>query len=155
MKKSLAAFALAAALVQPASAITFPSLTTIYIGAGVYDLKDYPTAGTNTATSVHCSNVSGQSAQIRVLVLNASGTVAGQTTQAIAHGATVTVSTNEVGAYADEVLGLVNSNRGVLNVEATQSGIFCTAQIVDTAAALSTSSPLRLVRVNPHPGTVE
>ena len=37
MKKCLAAVALSAALVQPADATTFPTLTTIYVGAGVKD----------------------------------------------------------------------------------------------------------------------
>jgi hypothetical protein len=155
MKKYLAAVAFAVALVQPASAITFSKLTTIYLGAGVYDLKNYPTTGINTATSVHCSNVSGLNAQYRVLVLDGDGEVVAQTTQNIAHGATQTVSTNDVVAFIDISLELGFSIRGVLNVEATQSGIFCNAQIVDRAGALSTSSPLHLVRVNPHPGTVE
>ena len=35
MKTTLTAIALAATLVQPAAAVTFPSLTTIYVGAGV------------------------------------------------------------------------------------------------------------------------
>jgi len=34
MKKYLAAVALAAVLTQPAAAVTFPSLTTIYVGSG-------------------------------------------------------------------------------------------------------------------------
>jgi len=56
MQKLLtAAFALTVALVQPAAAVTFPSLTTIYVGSGVQD-----TTGTSatTGTAVSCSNVS-------------------------------------------------------------------------------------------------
>ena len=38
MRKSFAAFAFAAfTLAQPATAVTFPSLTTIYVGSGVLD----------------------------------------------------------------------------------------------------------------------
>ena len=37
MKMTFTATALAAVLVQPASATTFPALTTIYVAAGVYD----------------------------------------------------------------------------------------------------------------------
>ena len=57
MKTYIAAFALAGALAQPASATTFPTLTTIYVGSGAYD--DGSTDDAGTATSIHCSNVSG------------------------------------------------------------------------------------------------
>jgi len=154
MKTTLTAIVLAATLAQPAVAITFPSLTTIYVASGVYDLKDFPTVDDDTATSVHCSNVSGQNAQIRVLFLDAFGAVAGQTTENFSHGATITVSTNDVVAYFDISLNVAGL-RGVANVEATQSAVFCTASVVDRAAAPSTANPLHLVRVNPHPGTVE
>ena len=68
MTKSLFALlaTLAAGLAAPASAITFSSLTTIYIGSGVRDNGGVSHAG--TATTFHCSNVSGASAQIRFLV---------------------------------------------------------------------------------------
>jgi hypothetical protein len=59
MKKYLAAVAFAAALVQPASAITFSKLTTIYVGSGVDSF------GADTATVLHCSNVSGVSVNLR------------------------------------------------------------------------------------------
>jgi hypothetical protein len=49
MKTCLAAFAFAAAIVQPAAAITFPKLTTIYIGSGVLDNG----AGADTGTGQH------------------------------------------------------------------------------------------------------
>ena len=62
-----------AALAQPASAITFPTLTTIYVGAGVKDDGGAGDAG--IATSFLCSNVSGRTADIRFLVLNHSGSV--------------------------------------------------------------------------------
>ena len=65
MKKYLAGVALAVALVEPASAVTFPSLTTIYVGSGVFD--DGNGANVGTATSIHCSNVSGVDVQVRVL----------------------------------------------------------------------------------------
>ena len=77
MMKYFAAVALAsialAAFAHPASAVTFPSLTTIYVGSGVVDSGDAP--GQGVATSIHCSNVSGIAAQVRVLVLGAVGTV--------------------------------------------------------------------------------
>ena len=55
-------------------AVTFPSLTTIYVGSGVRDNGAATDAG--VATSIHCSNVSGVSVQVRVLILGDTGAVA-------------------------------------------------------------------------------
>ena len=71
MNKLFVAVALATALLQPAGAITFPTLTTIYVGSGVYD--DGGGTFVGEATSIHCSNVSGVSVQGRVLILGPSG----------------------------------------------------------------------------------
>ena len=150
MKTYLAAVAFAATFAQPASAITFPSLTTIYVASGVYSLLDADTA-------VHCSNVSGQSAQVRVLVLMPNGTVGDSITQTVAHGATITVATSSLAGYDAIVLeNLGDVVVGVANVEATQSAVFCTAHVVaQSATSPVTGDPLHLVRVNPHPGTLE
>jgi hypothetical protein len=149
MKTTLTAIALAAALAQPAEAVTFPSLTTIYVGTGVYELSD-------AVTAVHCSNVSGQTTQVRVLFLHTSGIVAGTTTLTVAHGASVTVSTSPVNGYNALSLDTANIVVGVVNIESTQSAVFCAAHVVSQSATAPTSgNPLSLVRVNPHPGTVE
>ena len=50
------------------TAVTFPSLTTIYVGSGVYDSGGGAHLG--SATTFHCSNVSGVTATIRFHVLN-------------------------------------------------------------------------------------
>jgi hypothetical protein len=149
---ALCAFFLSA--VSPsASAITFPSLTTIYVGAGVRDDGDIGNEG--IATAFLCSNVSGQTADVRILILGNTGALVDQATFSPAHGATITVSTHVTTSFANELSidsGVVA--QGVVNIEATQSGVFCTAMIVD-AADSGEMAPLHLVRVNPHPGTVE
>ena len=156
MKTTFAAFTLAATLAQPAAAVTFPTLTTIYVGSGVYD--DGSADENGQATSIHCSNVSGVSVQVRVLVLNNAGSVAGSRTVELAHGVTLTFSTHQTRFFSDGIadLNTPGVSQGVVNVEATNSGVFCTAVLVD---ALNVPpifmSPLHLVRVNPHPGTVE
>jgi hypothetical protein len=157
MRKSFAAFAFAIfSLAQPASAITFSKLTTIYIGSGVYD--DGSDDGSGEATSIHCSNVSGVAVQVRALVLSFSGSVEGSLTTDLAHGATFTFSTHNVFIFADST-GVLNTGQvtqGVVNVEATNSAVFCTAVVVDAAGKPPVfMSPLHLVRVNAHPGTVE
>jgi hypothetical protein len=155
MKTTLTAIALATALAQPAAAITFPSLTTIYVGSGVYDSGNADNVG--EATSIHCSNVSGVEVQVRALVLRDNGAVAGSLTTNLAHGATFTFSTHQTLTFVDTGdLNTGSVNQGVVNVEATNSAVFCTADRVDAANVKPIfMSPLHLVRVNPHPGTVE
>jgi len=154
MKTTLAAIALAATLGQPASAITFPSLATIYIGAGVRD--NGGATNTGIATIFHCTNVSGLNATIRFLVLGDNGAVQGNASQIIGHGGTVTASTKGTNSYFDDlILATGEVGQGVVNIESTQSGVFCTAETLDAAAAVPTGVARQLVRINPHPGTVE
>jgi hypothetical protein len=154
MKMTVSLIALAAVLAQPASAITFPSLTTIYVGTGVRDGGGANNTG--IATVFHCSNVSGVSATVRFLVLNAGGAFQASVTIVFPHGVTQTVSTNFTSPYieTDELAtGVVN--QGVVNIESTESGVFCSAETIDAAAATPIGVTRPLVRVNPHPGTVE
>jgi hypothetical protein len=151
MNKSFAAFAFAAvALVQPAAAITFSKLTTIYVVAGVYDDGGADNAG--IASVVHCANVSGQSAEVRVLALDTFGTVKGVQSDTLVHGGTATFSTHPTSFYEGSLA--TGSVQGVFNVESTQSAVFCSAMMVP-AAAPQNGVALHMVRVNGHPGTVE
>ena len=155
MKTHLVPVALGAALAQPADAITFQSLTTIYVGSGVYDSGADDNFG--QATSIHCSNVSGVAVQVRALVLQHLGLIAGSLTVNLPHGATTTFSTHETASFADTDTDLNTGvvTQGLVNVEATNSAVFCTAVVVDAGTPADLMSPLHLVRVNPHPGTVE
>jgi hypothetical protein len=153
MRKSFAALAFAVVPVQPADAITFSKLTTIYVGSGVFDSGD--ATGSGVATVIHCSNVSGVSTNVRVLVLNMIGDVEGALTQTLLHGETRTFSTHATSLFVDDGLNTGAVAQGVVNVEATNSAVFCTAMIVDAAATVPNGIDLHLVRVNPHPGTVE
>jgi hypothetical protein len=146
-----AAVALAAALAQPAAATTFPTLTTIYVGSG---LQDSGTSSINTATAVSCSNVSGQTAEIRFLILDG-GLIKGDVTGTVAHGADITVATQNVNSILEALILTGELSGGTLNIESTQSGVFCTAYLIDTDASGPNGMALHLVRVNPHPGTVE
>jgi hypothetical protein len=157
MRKSFAAFAfaVAATLAQPASAITFPSLTTIYVGTGVTDSATGPELG--FATAFQCSNVSGSTAQIRFLVLELNGSVVGSHVLSVAHGGSVGVSTHATAFFDEDGLiapgdGII---RGTVNIESTQSGVFCQAYVTEAAGTVPNVVPLKLVRINPHPGTVE
>jgi hypothetical protein len=154
MKTTLSAIVFAAALAGPAGAVTFPSLTTIYVGSGVTDGGNGP-APVGEATVVLCSNVSGVTTNIRLLLLSITGEVVkSHTFPNVAHGATIVAATHDTNGFFETVIDTGAILHGVLNVESLQSAVFCTAAIVD-ASAIAQGIPLHLVRVNPHPGTVE
>ena len=155
MKKYLAAVAFVAALVQPASAITFSQLTTIYVITGVKDSGSAANQG--HATAFQCSNVSGVSATIRFLILSDSGVVlASKTDNNVPHGFTIERSTHLTSSYNNETQLLEGRlSAGVANIESTQSDVFCTAAIIDAAAANPVGVNPHIIRVNPHPGSVE
>ena len=152
MKTTLIALALATTLAQPAAAITFSKLTTIYVGAGVSEFD-----GTSqTASMFSCSNVSGQSATVRVVVLHKSGSVVGNATATVPHGGNRTFGTSDAtSVFEDEFLNTGSVVQGTVNIESTQSALFCSAIVVDPSLANANGVALHLVRVNPHPGTVE
>jgi hypothetical protein len=155
MKTHLSAIALAATLAQPALAVTFPSLTTIYVATGVKDTGQPSNVG--TATVFQCSNVSGLIADIRILIIDSDGVVAGQVTRTVAHGETLGLSTHLTDYWGEDQAISAGTPifRGTANIESTQSGVFCQGYLVEAAPSVPTGVPLHLIRVNPHPGTVE
>ena len=155
MKTTLTAIALATAFTQPATAITFPSLTTIYVGTGVADSGGIYEVG--HATVFQCSNVSGNTAQLRFLVLEFGGSLVGSQVVNVPHGSSTGVTTHFTNFFSEnaEIAPGVVIFRGTVNIESTQSGVFCQAYATDAAVSVPNVVPLKLVRVNPHPGTVE
>jgi hypothetical protein len=152
MKTTLIALALATTLAQPAAAITFPSLTTIYVGSGVYD--NGQTTDEGFAAAFTCSNVSGVTAQVRWLVLGFDGVSEGNRTATLPHGSTRTAVTHMASTLVGDFnLATGEVSQGVVNIESTQSGVLCSAVALN--ASDGTGYTLALVRVNPHPGTVE
>jgi len=153
MKKLLAVFAAATlTAVLPAQATTF-SLRTIYIASGVTD--DGGPANTGMATTVLCTNASGKSTTLRIAFYDADGAIRGLSAVIIPHLRTYTLSTHVVAAFTDQSASTGAILQGVLNVSTTESAVFCSAMIVDAAAALVDGVDLHMVRFNPHPGTVE
>ena len=75
-----------------------------------------------------------------------------------AHGRTVTAATHGVLFLADAgflISAGVDLNQGGVIIESTESGVFCTAMAVAAPSAVPDGIDLHLVRVNPHPGTVD
>jgi hypothetical protein len=138
----------------PAAAITFSKLTTIYIGGGIVDSGG--TLATGKASVFHCANVSGFTATVRVLVLNENGSPRGNFTTNVPHAGAITVATHPTNAYiAHHNINTGSLAPGAVNIESTQSGVFCTAETINAADTVPVGVTRNLVRVNPHPGTVE
>lgn len=158
----LSALVLAVIANVSAFAITFPSLTTIYVGAGVKYTDeccgDPPVTGTQTI--FHCTNVSGITANVRIMLLDQAGAFLDDVTLTVVHGETITVATGLTAGYRETDFltpptGPTNLASGVINIESTQSAVFCNGKVADGGSESSRGITLTLVRVNPHPGTVE
>jgi hypothetical protein len=157
MKKSLLAFAVAAAIVAPeARATTFPALTTIYFASGAVDNSN--TSQLGVATIVSCSNLSGQTASVRYQFRAANGTLLAGGTLLLASLAQQYVTTQggvdfvtPIDIQTGPFLG------GTVQILSTQSAIYCSAMLVhaDGASSGPAGVALHMVRLNPHPGTVE
>ena len=150
---SASLFSAALVASSSAGAITFPSLTTIYIGSGVRDTGG--SAASGIATVFHCSNVSGLTASVRFLVLAENGAPRASFTTSMGHGTAVSVSTHNTNAHL-ELQSLVTGSvsPGVINIESTQSGVFCTAVLVDDDEPGATGVPLHLIRIASRYGGV-
>ena len=154
VKKLLLAFAAATLIAfPPAQATTFANPTIIYVGSGVFDSGDGPNTG--TATSVHCSNFTGTTASVTVLFFSAPTVFRGKSGTTFANAKTVTVSTHGVLHFNDLVANTGAISKGFFIVQSTQSGVYCTAMIVDADGPPSSGIALHMVRYNPHPETVE
>ena len=157
MRKSLITLAatIAASLAGQAEAGTLPPGSTIYVGSGVLD--NGFGAGNGTATSFHCTNASGVTAQLRFLLLGPGGNALGSFNRSLPHANTVTASTHETNAYFDYIImtpGVAITQGGIV-IESTETGVFCTAITLDAGSSTPNGFPLHLVRINPHPGSVE
>jgi hypothetical protein len=146
-----AVLAIALAAAVPAWATTFSSPTLIYVASGVTD------SGTSSdvlyATSVHCSNVSGVNATVRVFFFF-NGASKGSNTAVFGHAFTHTVSTQNT-SFAEAIVNTGVIFQGLVTVYSTQSAVFCTAMIVDPSLSAPEGIDLHMVRYNANPGTVE
>ena len=88
-------------------------------------------------------------------MLHSDGTTSGVFAVNLSHGHTVAVSTHDAPLFGESGTAGAGLIQGAANIESTQSAVFCSAAILDSVAPLEFSFPLHIVRVNPHPGTVE
>ena len=137
----------------PTPSIAFSSLTSIYFASGVLD-SGHP-ANEGNATVVHCSNISGVSTQLRLLFFSPTGVILGNHVVTLLNVHTYTASTHGVNVFGDTAVNTGPIVQGLLAVQTTQSAVFCTAMVVDAAAAVPNGIDLHMVRFNEHPGVVE
>jgi hypothetical protein len=72
------------------------------------------------------------------------------------NGGSGVASTHLTNVFTAELSLNTGAVQGVVNIEATNSAIFCTATVTDAAGATPAfAMDVNLIRVNPHPGTVE
>jgi hypothetical protein len=128
-------------------------LKLIYRVSGVRD----DGTGAGVATSFHCTSGSAVNETLRIGVRNNAGSVAGMQTVPISPNRTITMSTHSTNIFGNDRLlapGVVII-QGSAQILATSNKVFCSAMIVDAAAAVPQGIALHMVRFDPFPGTQE
>jgi len=129
-------------------------LISLYFFPGVRD--NGGAALTGVATSVHCSNFSGQTEKIEYSVTNFDASVKAFLSLNIGQFQTRTASTHDTLLYAEDLLlntGTVD--QGALLIVTTSLYIVCTAQVLDASASIPNGIDLHGIRFQVIPGTAE
>jgi hypothetical protein len=133
-------------------------LQVIYRVTGLTDNGGAANAG--VATSFHCYNGGAVPENISFSIRSAAGPVIRVTPAiTVASGATFTASTHptvifqDAGATQNLATGFIG--QGTATIRATNTTVFCTAMIIDAAAANPLGVALHMIRSNPAAGTQE
>ncbi|MGH6925622.1 MAG: hypothetical protein ACRED5_17990 [Propylenella sp.] len=132
----------------------FPNLTLIYAMSGVRDSGSADNTG--VATTLHCTNFTSSTQQIRFVVRNFNGAVVANLTSNIGALVTVTRSTHGTAMTEDlpHLAPGVLINQGAMTIATTAANFTCTAQTVDAASGLPLDD-LHLTRFASWPGSQE
>jgi hypothetical protein len=153
--KSLRWMAAIAALASclPAQAATTDPEVIIYRVAGVSDSGG---AGqTGHVTAFFCTNFSGVTETVRIVVRNSSGPILANQAAPIPHLNTASVTTRLTVVYGSFPLNTGSISQGTAAIAATSTNVTCTVLQVDAAASNPIGIALHLTRFNPAPGTQE
>jgi len=146
--------ALAIAMAAPASAATTDPEVIIYRFPGVYDDGSGPQAG--NATSFHCTNFSGNTENIRIVVRDSAGGLKSNTPFQIEHLNSRTASTHNTAIYFEnQDLGTGFITQGTAAIAATSINVICTAVTIDAGSQSAAGFALRGIRFSPVPGSQE
>jgi hypothetical protein len=124
-------------------------LQLLYRIAGVTDKA-------GVATSFHCSSLSSVTETVSIVIRNFNGTVRANTSFSVATLQTKTASTRATNLFAEDVnLNTGAVGQGLALIRATSSDVFCSAMVVDAAAAVPQGIALHMVRSSAKTGTQE
>src|SRR5204863_9955625 len=107
-------------------------------------------AGTGVATSIHCTSLSDVMETLRYVVKNFDSSTKADLMINVGADQTRTASTHDTVLYAEDLIlntGVVN--QGSIRVSSTSSNVFCTAQVLDAAAAVPAGIDLHMIRFSP------
>ena len=112
---------------------------------------------TGVATAFHCTNFSGVTETLRIVVRDSDGGDVANFAFLILHLQTSTISTHNTTVFLDNVVLSpgISISQGTAAIAATSTRIICTAMIVDAAATNPVGIALRGIRFNPAPGSQE
>jgi hypothetical protein len=125
----------------------------IYRGSGVIDTGGGDNTGAGTA--FHCTNFSGVTEHIRIVVRNTNGTLMANQPFTVPHLFTATALTKAGFFFNGANMGTGSIRQGTVAIAATSIHITCTAQQFDAGAFSPQTGKLHMTRFNPIPGTQE
>jgi len=134
---------------EPVQAAVGDPEAIIYRVSGVVDDNNV------LATSFHCTNFSGVTETVRVVVRSSNATLRANIALPIPHLNTIIFSTHHVTVYGDTPLATDIMNGGTAAIAATSPNITCTAMQVQTNSTVPVGIALHVTRFNPIPATQE
>jgi len=149
----IAAAALACVLPAAADAAQTDPEVIIYRFPGVRETGGV--AGTGVATVFHCTNFSGVTETLRIVIRSASGALLTNTPIGIAHLETRTIATKPTVLFSTTTVDTGIVAQGTAAIAATTTSFICTAMIVDAASSSPNGISLRGIRFSPVPGSQE
>jgi hypothetical protein len=107
------------------------------------------------ATSFHCTNFSGATENIRIVVRDVQTTIKANSAAPVSHLGTIIFSTHDVFIYGDVNLATGVTGAGTAAIAATSVNVTCTAMQVQTNVTNPVGIALHMTRFNPITGTQE
>ena len=141
------------ALALPAHSAVGDAEQILYRVSGVTDTGGADNTG--VATSFHCTNFSGVTETIRIVIRDSNTTILANVPFSIAHLQTKTASTKGTIIYDEDVFLGTGGVQGTAAIAATSTNMICTAVTLDAASTSPVGFALRMIRFNPVPGTQE
>jgi len=113
-------------------------------------------AGFGVATVFHCTNFSGVTETMRIVIRDIFAGVVANFPASLPHLRTLTFTTHAVSLYSSQTVLLTGPvSSGTAAIAATSTSVVCTAMTIDAAASSPQGIALHGIRFNPVPGSQE